>query len=445
MFANPKQRPDRPEGPRPFYEYYAGFSRSFVRDALERIHVDPAATVLDPWNGAGTTTEAGVAACLNVHGYDINPVMVLVAKARLLNNTVTGSIKPICSDILLKAANHTKKLENTENEPLEAWLSPETAAAVRAIEGAIQRLLIDRAEYRPLASLSTFDSVSSLTAFYYTALFKVLRRLLAPLRGSNPTWFRLRSREPRLQVPVGTVHKFFRQEVRLLIASLDPNVAVNQRIAASIDISSSTKLPVSSGTFDAVISSPPYCTRLDYAIATSPELALLGTDAAMLRKLRDSMIGSPTVTAVKVDAAGTWGKTCTHFLDLVRAHPSKASSGYYSKVFLSYFGKMDASFSELARVLKPSAPMVIVAQDSYYKEIHNDLPTILSEMAIIHGFSLSHRDDFVIGNSLRSINSKSRSYYQSCSVTESVLVLRRRPDDATNNGGPSSAGKPDSI
>ena len=426
MFANPKQWSDRTEDSRSFYEYYAGFSRSFVRDAMEQIGVGLGATVLDPWNGAGTTTEAGAAAGLCVRGYDINPVMVLVAKARLLTNTVLGSIEPICDDILRKAAKQPTR--RIEGEPLEAWLSPSTAAAFRVIENSIQNLLVRSQEYQPIARLQSLDVFSSLAAFYYTALFKTLRRLLAPLRGSNPTWFKQRSAMPRVQVQVDTIHSTFRHEVRLLVAALDASVTINQQIVAALDVSSSLTLPVRDGSIDAVIASPPYCTRLDYAIATMPELALIGVDQVALRGLRNSMIGSPTLSTVTSDIFNfnAWGPTCAQFLERVRAHSSKASSGYYLKVFLSYFDKMNRSFAELARVIAPSAPMVLVAQDSYYKDVHNDLATILSEIADINGFNLVHRDEFAIGTSLRSINSRSRVYHRGCSVVESVLFFRRR-------------------
>ncbi len=423
MFTNPKQWADRTEGTRSFYEYYAGFSRLFVRNAMEQIGVGSAATILDPWNGAGTTTEAGVAAGLSVRGYDINPAMVLVAKARLLTNTVLGSVEPICSDILLKAK---KTIKIIDREPLETWLSPSTAVAVRAIETSIQRLLVDSKKYCPIANFPTLAGVSSLAAFYYTALFKTLRQLLAPLRGSNPTWFKQRGAMPRLQAPVGTIHNIFRREVCLLLSSLDAGVTANQRIEATLDISSSTTLSLSDKSVDAVIASPPYCTRLDYAVATMPELALIGVDDVAFRGLRNSMIGSPTVVTGALDDSTNWGLACSQFLENVRAHPSKASAGYYLKVFISYFWKMNHSLSELARVMIPSAPMVLVVQDSYYKDVHNDLAAILSEIAVNRGFTLIHRDDFVVGTSLRSINTRSRSYRRSCSVVESVLLFRRR-------------------
>jgi hypothetical protein len=381
------------------------------------------ATILDPWNGAGTTTEAGAAHGYSVHGYDINPVMVLVAKARLLTSTVLPSIDPICSDILRKARRATISLLN---DPIEAWLSPATTASIRRIEISIQRLLVPAPAYVPIISRGTLDAVSSLAAFYYTALFKTLRLLLSPLRGSNPTWFPQGAPKTRLRLSEAVIHRTFAAEVRRLAQALDSGIATRTQVTGNIELAASSALPMAEASVDAVVCSPPYCTRLDYAIATTPELAVLGADHAAIRRLRDAMIGSPTISSGSHNiATHDWGRTCAHFLRRVREHPSKASGGYYSKVFLSYFAGMSTSLRELARIAKPSAPVILVVQDSYYKDVRNDLATILSEMARSVGFSLEHRDDFVVGTSLRSINTRSRAYHRNCAVIESALLFRR--------------------
>jgi hypothetical protein len=422
MFANPKQWSDRRTN-QAFYGYYAGFSRSFVRDAIPRMSIDPGATLLDPWNGAGTSTEAGAAAGLRVQGFDINPVMVLVAKGRLLTTTVVPSIDPICSDIVRKAANFCQ--DSTEGEPLQLWLSRGSAMAVRAIERSIHNLLVESGSDHFLAGLETLSGVSSLAAFYYTALFKTLRLILAPLRGSNPTWFKQNDNRPLLQVEAEKIRAMFVCEVKKLVECLDIEVLGRGRIVANLDVASSTSVPLSDHSVDAVIASPPYCTRIDYAVATLPELFIIGANQAKVRSLRDAMIGSPTVSSVTLGSSRNWGGTCAEFLERVRTHSSKASSGYYLKGFCSYFEKMDGSLSQLARTLRSSAPMILVVQNSFYKNIPNDLAAVLSEIAQGKGFELEHREDFVLGTSLRSINTRSRAYHRQCSVIESVLMFRR--------------------
>lgn len=54
------------------------------------------------------------------------------------------------------------------------------------------------------------------------------------------------------------------------------NSSTNSHIQhPTLKTGTSTDLPVKSETIDLILSSPPYCTRIDYAIATLPELAIL--------------------------------------------------------------------------------------------------------------------------------------------------------------------------
>ena len=57
---------------------------------------------------------------------------------------------------------------------------------------------------------------------------------------------------------------------------------------ATLTVCNSESLEIEENSVDLVLTSPPYCTRIDYAVATSVELALLGfqkkTDFADLRR-----------------------------------------------------------------------------------------------------------------------------------------------------------------
>ena len=65
------------------YRYYAGYSRPFVYDILSRWPSH--ALVLDPWNGSGTTTTVAAELGLECVGVDLNPAMVVVARAALIS------------------------------------------------------------------------------------------------------------------------------------------------------------------------------------------------------------------------------------------------------------------------------------------------------------------------------------------------------------------------
>lgn len=76
---------------------------------------------------------------------------------------------------------------------------------------------------------------------------------------------------------------------------------------------------------NAIITSPPYCTRIDYAIATVLELAILGFSSEnYLTELRNKMIGTPTIIKEPIEIKKEWGTFANTFLKLVAEHESKA-------------------------------------------------------------------------------------------------------------------------
>ena len=192
----------------------------------------------------------------------------------------------------------------------------------------------------------------------------------------------------------------------------------------TIDVASSENLPLPDGSVSCVLGSPPYCTRIDYAIATSPELAVLGYGFENgLDTLRRQLMGTSTVPSEAQEVPSNLGKLCIAFLETLSRHSSKASSTYYFKNHLQYFLSMGASLSEIHRVMKISGRCILVVQDSYYKDLHNDLPAILSEMATIRGLRLCGRNDFTLRRTLAGINPGSREYRNSFSAVESVLLF----------------------
>ncbi len=193
---------------------------------------------------------------------------------------------------------------------------------------------------------------------------------------------------------------------------------------ATISVASSTKLPFIDQSAAAVVSSPPYCTRIDYAVTTAPELAVLGFASTDARELRDAMIGTSTITNAAADLDFTWGATCAQLLEDIAVHRSKASSTYYLRTHLQYFDGLARSLRELDRVLRKDAPCALVVQDSYYKEVHNDLPAIVEEMADSIGWTLQNRYDYVSSRHLARVNTRARRYRKASTATESVLLFR---------------------
>jgi hypothetical protein len=175
---------------------------------------------------------------------------------------------------------------------------------------------------------------------------------------------------------------------------------------------------------DCVLTSPPYCTRIDYTAGTRIELALIAplikVDADELRR---GMIGTTMVPNRSIEARAEWGATCTQFLQEVHDHPSKASKGYYHATHLDYFDKMFKSITNLSSALRHEGMAILIVQDSFYKDLHNDLPTIVTEMAEGRRLRIQRRADFASISCMSRVNSRAVAHGTRTGSTESVLFF----------------------
>ena len=96
---------------------------------------------MDPWNGSGTTTTAAARLGIRTYGFDLNPVMVIVAKARQLNSLSDRSLRDLAAKIVCRAKD--LDVHYTTNDPLVTWFTPQSVLALRNFELAIQDVLVD--------------------------------------------------------------------------------------------------------------------------------------------------------------------------------------------------------------------------------------------------------------------------------------------------------------
>ena len=394
---------------------------------MESVQLSAGTVVLDPWNGSGTTTYVASRLGLTSCGFDINPVMVVIARARLLATSEADSIEPLALEVI-KSARTVWTLD--EDDPLCGWFGPSTAGRIRGIERSIRRHLVGTRTISPEGP--HLDQISGLAATFYVALFSVCRGLVARFQSSNPTWLRQpRSEERKVYATRETIVERLKENLSAMAAALaatDGQTGI-QRIEQgkwSIKLIDTATAVLDPSSVDFILTSPPYCTRIDYTAATRIELALL---APLLqtpaKELARQMMGSIRVPNHDIAPCADWGETCNKFLGALRQHSSKASDGYYYRTHLDYFEKMFQSLLQLVVALKNNGVAILVVQDSYYKELHNDLPTIVCEMGQSVGLEMMRSDEFRLRRSMSGINPHSRNYRRPPGVTEAVLCFRR--------------------
>lgn len=412
-----------------FYHYYAGYSKEFVEDVLSGLNEADKALVLDPWNGSGTTTTTAAAMGIESLGFDINPVAVALGRARLVRSDIAKSVEPIASEVC-RISEGLEVEAGTTNDLLSTWFGQSTTATLRQMERAVNRLLVEEPPYESDSVYDPSLPMSGLAAAFYVLLFRTVRTLVDRYVPSNPAWIKSPAGR-KLGIPRSRLYEVFRDQAAQYAESLASplQLTLTESIdvgKAAIGIADSYDLPISDKSVSTVVSSPPYCTRIDYVMATLPELAVLGLQQKDIRALRDKMIGTPTVTGLdQSNYASSIGQSAAIFLDKVKSHSSRASSTYYKKYYEQYFNGMAASLMEIQRVLRPGGQAILVVQDSFYKDVHLDLAEIIENMSLNLGWRDSQRMDFDVPRTMASINKASRRYRSTFRTVESALILQK--------------------
>lgn len=186
----------------------------------------------------------------------------------------------------------------------------------------------------------------------------------------------------------------------------------------------SRRLDIEDNFIDGIITSPPYLTRIDYAMSTKPEI-LIVSNSEILRQIRENTIGSPVIVDKNIAVNSLWGKTCLQLLNRVKKHRSKAATSYYLPNMLQYFNDAELSLREIIRVLKPNSKALIVVQSSYFKEHEINLGTIYVELCKNLGVRSEIVNREVIRSHLAHINTNSNKYKKKKVYLEDVVCITK--------------------
>lgn len=398
-----------------WYSYYAGYSQDFVNSVIDELHISNEECILDPWNGSGTTTSVATQRGIQCIGFDINPVTIVIAKSRL---ATTENITDITNeaDFIL---NNYVELEVEQTDPLLAWFPHRDASFFRYVTN----LLLGNLPISP----ATIDTLSVTHAFLLACLFSTAHSINKKESTKNPTWIKSGCTVYTDDAPSAILcfHDIVKMNcAKIGVHSKLPVDAYAQN--TQIKVVSSTNIPLTNGSVNHIITSPPYCTRIDYAISTRIELAILGFRDSDLRQLRDRCMGTSTIHTSHCAPDTCWGEYINGLLSIIDSHPSYASSSYYYKTYWQYFNDCYTSLKELSRVLCTNGTATFVVQDSYYKDLHIDLARAYIELGEILGLSFEAQIDFPKNHSMVTLNRGAKHYSQITERIESVIIMRKK-------------------
>lgn len=390
--------------------YYAGYSQDFVRAAIDSLGLLKGSLVLDPWAGSGTTSLVCRAKQVSSLAVEINPVVAHFATARLNAPEVSAKQRSSLEKTLRSCFVNKEASTCGLGDPISLAVS------------AIQRLRYFEKEFltQDQETLGLKRSARALNPTFSILLSSILSAARSTSKvsvGSNPTWPQL----PTEKVSIESVELYEQAGARLaeMLSVSDSNKTEGKVIQL---VGNSSTIPVRKNVFDAIITSPPYLTRIDYVMSMLPELiCYFGTSE--ISELRRNSMGTPMIRKCIPEASKEWGGLCLDTLSAVRTHGSYAAQSYYFKTMVQYFADASASLGEIRRTLKPRGIALLVVQNSYFKDIELPLGEIYVDMAknLFRGAEIISR--LPVNVSLSNINSKSRKHQDTKRLYEDVIAI----------------------
>lgn len=414
MIANAKRTILEKENVHSWHPYYAGYSESFVSSVIDEEigRLSSESLIFDPWIGSGTTGVVCQKRGFNCIGVDINKSMALFAasKTQEVLKLLTLDNEKTLNQIISLAKKTRKKIDTSHLSEIMSY----------DFSYKILRLLFSIENYFD-EKYSIDNYLNPLQSFFKSVLLITNRELMGYVRGSNPTWFK--KTEPKQSISFKKLENKFRDNYYRMFNDLKTCFDSCNYSSFNVLEGSSNNLFIDNNVIDLVITSPPYLTRIDYAVSTQVELLILSGEIGY-REIRNNTIGTTTIYSQRKVGSECWGGLCNKIIDYINNHGSYSSQDYYIKNTVQYFDSTYNSLKELYRVMKKGASAYLVIQNSYYKEIEIKLPDIYLEMATNIGFydAISMRKDEV-RTTMASINSRSKKYNKDKVYYEEIIRI----------------------
>lgn len=316
----------------------------------------PGLTVLDPMMGSGSFVLAAAQAGHKVIGVDSDPLAMVIASASAWHGdekAVLETARRIAAD--RAAIEMGEVIVDTESQDfIDFWFDP-------AAQVALARLARGIAAAPPELHAPLWCGFSRL----------IITKDAGASRARDVS--HSRPHVVRETASFDPAERFV-QAVETVL-SRRRSLTARERANLSLRTGDVRDLPLADASIDAVMTSPPYLTAIDYLRGHRMSLVWMGHSVSTLRDLRGTNIGSERGAPIADDLDGVRDEVVSGALAPAR-----------ERIVNRYLADLDQMLREIARVLRPAGHLTLVVANSVHHGATVAVDDALALLGKRHGF-----------------------------------------------------------
>ena len=377
--------------------YKEGFSIELIEQLLERVKP---LSVLDPFSGIGTCPLVAAGKGLSATGIEIVPVGLLAGHA------IAVAANGLQSDTFVQAATSLLEHIDSNGAISSEHIFPHVRITEKAFPTETELALAKAREF--ISGISDPDIVTMLNL----ACMSVLESVSYTQKdGQYLRWDQRSGKSLSSQFRKKSILEF-KDALELRLGEIVQDIVVLRDnygrgvpdFVRGSSLDHLTTFP--SGSFDMVITSPPYANRYDYTRIYALELAWLGYDQEGFKTLRQNMLSATVENKSKKrwmleqypnpgmarSAVGMYEKqgAVHEVLGILNESLDQLSNRHIVRMLEGYFLEMALVVAELGRIVKPGGTVVMVNDNVQYHGEELPVDLILSDFAEESGFACDH-------------------------------------------------------
>jgi DNA modification methylase len=333
---------------------YHRYPAKFIPQLAERLIKDnskPADLICDPFMGSGTTMVEAILNSRRAYGTDINPVSVLISKAKITPispsylesqiSSLLARLKPDTEtkdDQMLLLKSQDFEIRTSDNKRIDYWFPEKQKRALAVILSRVNSV------YDP--------QVRTFLLCAFSNILKLCSRW--SMKSVKPTI------DKRKVIP-DAYTSFVLQTNRMVIKNDEFwNRISGMEVDCIIDNKDARKMKIQDDSATSVITSPPYVTSYEYADLHQLTAVWLGY-IDKLSDFRKKFIGRMQKSDILLKLHSKLG---TEIVDELQPINSKEAKGVQQ-----YFFEMQECFQEMHRILRRGGRVCMVIGDTELRRV----------------------------------------------------------------------------